>query len=208
MKNTAKSTRPSRTTIPSVAVMTPPSRTPRPWRWSRFNPCTEAFKPSTEEGDPPRWIPFFYATLVDRTGVRVQRPDGRSDLGGNAFVEGEVADLIRPQLHAVRDVLAVPGLGNTGRSIGILACLPEAERDAGLVTGVGQAVPDEPGLVPELAQHPVLSDVGELLERALLDLIRSDANVLHACSPLLVCPCPTRANVSEIRADTLGHQAF
>jgi hypothetical protein len=28
IKNTAKSTRPSRTTIPSVAVMTPPSRTP------------------------------------------------------------------------------------------------------------------------------------------------------------------------------------
>ena len=30
----------------------PPSRTLRPWRWSRL-------KTFTEEGDPPRWIPFF-----------------------------------------------------------------------------------------------------------------------------------------------------
>jgi hypothetical protein len=50
---------PSRTTIPSVAVMTPPSRMPQPWRWSRLKPFTEELKPLTEEGDPPWWIPFF-----------------------------------------------------------------------------------------------------------------------------------------------------
>src|SRR5215204_4594694 len=116
------------------------------------------------------------------------RPNGRSDLGGNAFVEGEVADLIRPQLGPVRDVLAVPSLGDAGRGVGVLACLPQTERDAGLVAGVGQAVPDETGLVPELAQHLVPCDVGELLERALLDLIRCDANVLHACSPFARVP--------------------
>src|SRR6185436_10535934 len=159
---------------------------PKPGRDPR-SPC-EA-QALHEEGGPTVVDPLLVATtLVDRTSEPVQRPDGRSDLGGNAFVEGEVADLIRPQLDPVRDVLTVPGLGDTGRGIGVLACLPQAERDAGLVTGVGQAVPDEPGLVPELAQHPVLCDVGELLERALLDLIRSDTNMLHGCSPLLVCP--------------------
>src|SRR4029453_4458647 len=144
---------------------------------------------ATKEGNPPRWIPFSpSAALVDRTSGPVPRPDGRSDLGGNAFVEGEVADLIRPQLDPARELLAVPRLGDTARSIGVLTCLPKAERDAGLVARVGQTVPDEPGLVPELAQHPVLCDVGELLEGALLDLIRSDTNVLHGCAPLLVCP--------------------
>jgi hypothetical protein len=60
MKNTAKSTRPISTTIPSVAVMTLPLEPPA-WRWSML-------KPFTEEGDPPRRIPFFLtATLVDRT---------------------------------------------------------------------------------------------------------------------------------------------
>jgi hypothetical protein len=40
----------------------------RPWRWSGVKPFTEELKPFTEEGDPPRWIPFFLTTtLVDRT---------------------------------------------------------------------------------------------------------------------------------------------
>src|SRR4029077_4459867 len=111
MKNTANSTRPISTTTPSVAVMTTSLANAQTSGVSRL-------KPGTKEGNPPKWIPFLpTAALVDRTSGPVPRPDGRSDLGGNALVEGEVADLIRSQLDPVRDVLTVPGLGDTGRSV-------------------------------------------------------------------------------------------
>src|SRR6476619_6949197 len=183
MKNTAKSTRPISTTTPSVAVMTPPSRTPGP-RGAGPGSSLARKKGTHRGGSPSSPQPRSWIAQAGR----FLRRNGRSDLGGNAFVEGEGADLIRPQLDPVRDVLAVPRLGDTARSIGVLTCLPQAERDARLVAGVRQTVPDEPGLVPELAQHPVLCDVGELLEGPLLDLVRSDTNMLHGCSPLLECP--------------------
>ena len=58
-----------------------------------------------ERRDPPRWIPFLLtAALVDRTGGPGQRPEGRSDLRGNAFVEGKVTDMGRAELGPVGDV--------------------------------------------------------------------------------------------------------
>ena len=66
------------------------------------------------------------------------------------------------------------------------------DRARGLVAAVGQTVPDEARLVPELAKHPVLCDVCELLEGASLDLVRCDANVLHAWSPLCVVASTNR----------------
>src|SRR2546428_10577917 len=63
--------------------------------------------------------------------------------------------------------------------------LPQADRKACAVAKVGDAVPDEAGLGLEGLEHPRLGGVRDLLEAALVDLVRSDSEVLHVCSPLL-----------------------
>src|SRR3990170_1076058 len=148
---------------------------------------------------------------MQRTGTVGELPDGLclSNLRGYALVEGEVAYLVRPKLDPIVDVLAYPTRGHGDRRIGVLACLPQAERQACLVTKVGKAVPDEPGLVPERPQHAVLGNVGELLKGALLDLVCCDAHVLHACSPLLVVPLTNRGQREPDSSGTRsGYQAF
>src|SRR5207249_6224396 len=89
---------------------------------------------------------------------------------------------------AVGQVFLDPCGGHGGRGLGLLAGLPQADRQALLVAQVGHPVPGEPRLALELVEHPRLGGVGDLLEGALGDVVGCHAQVLHLClSILLMC---------------------
>src|SRR3954470_11359943 len=119
------------------------------------------------------------------------RSDGRGLL--DALEEGEVADVGRLEHQAVLQVLAYP-LRRHGRGLlGLLARLPQADRQAGLVVHLGDAVADESVLLLELREHAFPRLVGDLGEGATGDLVGRDPNVLHACLPLgALVPGPAR----------------
>jgi len=52
------------------------------------------------------------------------REIGRSNGCAHAFVEGEVAHLVRAELHTVSEVLADPGIGDGRRRVGLGVRLP------------------------------------------------------------------------------------
>src|SRR5438105_6538189 len=113
---------------------------------------------------------------------RTARSDGHRRL--DALPEREVAHEGRLELQAVLQVLADP-LGRHGRRLlGLLTRLPQADRQAGLVVHLGDAVADEPVLLLELREHAFLRLVGDLGEGATADLVGRYSNVLHACLPL------------------------
>src|SRR5438309_10666944 len=148
-----------------------------------------------KEKSPPRWALFFGLTAT--VAGRTVRSDGRGDA---ALEEGEVADGVRRQLDPVGDVVLDPRGGHGGRCLGLVARLPQADRQAPLVSQVGHAVTDESGLILELAEHPCLGGVGNFLEGALRDFVCRDANVLHGSSPfaaLVVLELP-ETNSSQI----------
>ena len=161
-------------------------------------PSLSSWRRESTEVDP---LPARPRNAVTRRGREL--PD-RSDARGRALEEGEVPDLGRAELDAARDVVAQPALGHRDRGVGLLVGLPQAQRHALPVAEVREAVPDEAGLVLERTEHPLAGDVGELLERAVLDLLRCDAYVLHICV-LLRCfdrfgPVTDGANVSQIES--------
>src|SRR5439155_3679107 len=79
-----------------------------------------------DEGPTSRWAPSRSWTIAPRVR-RSAKPPGPSDLRRclDALVEGEVADIVLAQLHAVLQVLLHPrGCDGRGR-LGLLVGLPQ-----------------------------------------------------------------------------------
>src|SRR6266571_4551174 len=129
---------------------------------------------SRKKRSPRPWAPFNQPLAWLQPRRRSEEPL-RTDGGRHALEEGEVAYLVRAKLDPVRQVLAHPGCGHRRRLFGLRVGLPQADRHAGALAGVGESIADEPWLGLEGPEHATLGGIDDLGEGAIGDLVVGEA---------------------------------